>query len=170
MFDCKQFAQLIQNTLAELPANLDSPGAVNLLLGTAAQESGFGTYLAQIRGPALGVFQMEPATETDIWSNWLAYRSHIKNRLKAVTGVKCPSRAHLHGNLLYQIVMARLHYLRCPAPLPAADDIAGMADYWKQHYNTPLGRGTVEEFISNYQRHVGNHAFCVQIENNGVSE
>jgi hypothetical protein len=42
---------------------------------------------------------------------------------------------------------------------------AGMADYWKQHYNTPLGRGTVEEFISNYQRHVGNHAFCVQIEN-----
>jgi hypothetical protein len=157
MFDPKQFTQLIQNTLKELLNGLDGPGAVNLLLGTAAQESRFGTYLTQIKGPALGVFQMEPATEVDIWNNWLAYRTKIENRVKAVTGVKCPSRTHLHGNLLYQIVMARLHYLRCPEPLPAADDIPGMAAYWKQHYNTPLGRGTVEEFIENFNRYVGLH-------------
>ncbi|HEV2650775.1 MAG TPA: hypothetical protein VGU69_05935, partial [Rhizomicrobium sp.] len=59
------FAQLanvvVRPTLARLGLN-DGPVALNLLLGTAAQESG-GTYLAQYpTGPALGLWQIEPNT------------------------------------------------------------------------------------------------------------
>lgn len=46
-FNCLQFRDLITRVLKEVA--LYSPAAVNLLLGTAAQESGFGTYLRQVR-------------------------------------------------------------------------------------------------------------------------
>ena len=46
--------------------------AVNLLLGTAIQESGGLRWRVQVNGgPARGLFQMEEATYTDIWNNFL---------------------------------------------------------------------------------------------------
>ena len=58
----------------------------------------------------------------------------------------------LATDLAYACAMARIHYLRKPEPLPAHDDIEGLARYWKEHYNTFLGKGTVEEFVHNYRR------------------
>jgi hypothetical protein len=47
--------------------------AEELLLGTALQESGL-IYRRQLNnGPALGLFQMEPATHDDIWADFLTY-------------------------------------------------------------------------------------------------
>ncbi|MCX5863622.1 MAG: hypothetical protein NTW42_00890, partial [Deltaproteobacteria bacterium] len=117
-------------------------------------ESRFGTYLRQMGpGPALGVFQMEPATERDIWDNFLRYHPELVLVITATTGATGPG-PHLRWNLAYQIAMARVHYLRKKQPMGGADDIAGMAAYWKQHYNTPLGKGTVDEFTANYRRYV----------------
>ena len=50
--------------------------------------------------------------------------------------------------------MARVHYLRVPQPLPAADDIDGLARYWKAHWNTREGAGTPERFVESYRNHV----------------
>jgi len=62
-FNVAQFKTLIERVLSELDPDLASPVAVKLLLGTAAQESRFGTFLHQLGGgPAKGAFQMEPAT------------------------------------------------------------------------------------------------------------
>ncbi len=44
-----------------------------LLMGTAAHESLL-IYTHQIGGPALGYFQMEPATHDDCWTNYLDNR------------------------------------------------------------------------------------------------
>lgn len=152
MFDRGQFRELIDDVLTDL--GLHSPGAVSLLLGTAAQESRFGTYLRQIgKGPALGVFQMEPATERDIWENYLRYHPELVEKIKIVTGESGPG-PHLRWNLAYQIAMARVHYLRKKYPIPPGDDQPGLAAYWKQHYNTPLGKGTAEDFMANYRRYV----------------
>lgn len=152
-FSKDQFQDLIERTLQDL--ELYSESAVNLLLGTAAQESNFGTYLRQIGGgPALGVFQMEPDTETDIWNNYLRYRISRDIMVTRITGVTGPSVAALEANLIYQIVMARLHYRRIKDPLPPPKDIDGLARYWKQHWNTHLGAGTEEEFIRNYIKYV----------------
>ena len=46
--------------------------------------------------------------------------------------------------------ICRLHYFRVKAPLPALYDVDGRAAYWKAHYNTPLGAGTVEEFKTSF--------------------
>jgi len=151
--DKVQFRELIEKTLIEIDKH--SEASVNLLLGTAAQESGFGTYIRQIGGgPALGVFQMEPNTEADIWMNYLLYRRELLSHIKRLAGLEAANAWHLEGNLIYQIIMARAHYLRVHEVLPPADDIEGLARYWKQYYNTPLGKGTVEEFERNYLRYV----------------
>jgi len=141
-FDKDQFKDLIERTLKKY--GLYSESAVNLLLGTAAQESRFGTYLKQLgNGPALGIFQMEP--ETFAW-------------LKRVYGTKYNvahfDPQHLETSLECAIVFARLRYRIVPTSLPAPDDIHGLAEYWKHWYNTSKGKGRQEDFIENYRRYV----------------
>jgi hypothetical protein len=46
--------------------------------------------------------------------------------------------------------MARLHYKRVKASLPAANDLINQAKYWKVYYNTALGKGTPEKYIQDY--------------------
>jgi len=152
-----QFQYLIERVITEI--NMHSRAAVNLLLGTAAQESGFGTYLRQKGGgPALGVFQMEPATEKDIWCSYLVYREDLTETVWQVAGAAYdvgPSINALEANLSYQVAMARIHYRRVSEPLPLHDNVDALARYWKQYYNTPKGKGTVQEFIRNYFKYVG---------------
>ena len=142
MFNRGQFEDLIVRVLQE--HDLPSSAAVNLLLGTAAQESKFGTYLRQIRGPALGTFQIEKVT-----FEWLKIK--FENRFPVIRGVQF---AELEWNLYMSILFARLLYLIMPEPLPEPDDIEALGRYWKKYYNTPLGAGTVAEFVKNYQTYV----------------
>ncbi len=124
-----------------------SQSAENLLLGTALTESGGLKWLHQLGGgPALGLYQMEPATHDDHWQNFLAYRPGLRERVESVLapGDKLDQ---LMTNLAYATAMARVHYLRDPEPLPAADDIEAMAHYWKRVYNTEAGAGTVGKFV-----------------------
>ena len=47
-------------------------------------------------------------------------------------------------------LVARLHYMRFPAPVPAS--IREQAAYWKKYYNTYLGAGTPEQYSANWKR------------------
>lgn len=144
-FDCKQFTDLIRRVLnAELGEEMATDSAVNLLLGTAAQESLFGTYLKQVRGPAMGIFQIEPATFKWLKEKYAAKHPHFKD----------VDVEDLEWDLALAIVFARLRYRVVPAALPPADDVHALAAYWKQYYNTPAGAGKVEEFVANYERFI----------------
>jgi len=142
-FDKNQFRDLIERVLKEY--DLESRAAVNLLLGTAAQESLFGTYIRQMRGPALGIFQMEP--RTFIW-----LQEHYK---KTYPNIRERKAEDLEWDLRLAIVFARLRYRIVPVPLPDADDVLALAEYWKEHYNTERGKGTIEQFVENWNRFVG---------------
>ena len=73
-FNAQQFRNLIIEPTLEA-IGMNSTSAVELLLGTMATESWAGTYIKQIKnGPALGVYQMEPATHDDIVINYLNHR------------------------------------------------------------------------------------------------
>jgi transposase InsO family protein len=151
-------AHVIQPALRTL--NLYSQDAQELLLGTAIHESACGKYLHQLGGPALGIFQVEPATHMDIWRNYLRYRHTLATRIDALAskGLRftdgTPNDEQLAANLLYSAAIARIVYLRVTEPLPSAQDVDAMARYWKQHYNTPLGAGTPEQFSSSYRKYV----------------
>lgn len=131
--------------------DLWSQAAENLILGTAAQESGCGEYLAQLGGgPALGIYQMEPATHDDILQNFVRFKPALAARLAELKANYPIEEDQLVSNLAYATAMCRLHYLRVKEPLPDADNVDNMARYWKKYYNTELGKGKVEEFIRNY--------------------
>ncbi len=132
---------------------MNSKVASVLLLGTAQQESRCGKYLKQVMGPALGVWQIEPATHKDVYKNYLLYRPELRKLVKGLSSCNTVqySDNDLICNLKYACAIARIIYYRASEPLPSnPDDIEAIANYWKLHYNTPLGRGTVEEFVHNY--------------------
>lgn len=138
-------------------AGLWSRAAEDLVLGTAAAESGFKALdqvtglTDEVLGPAFGLYQIEPATHNDLWKNCLVYnpaaRAHAESHLAPI-----PSAVEqLVTNLAYATLICRLIYWRQKEPLPAAGDLAGYARYWKQHYNTPLGAGTPAGFVAKYE-------------------
>lgn len=144
---------IIRPVLAHLhPVIPFSMGAVELLLGTAIQESGL-MYIAQIGGgPARGFWQMEPATHLDIW-RWLRARDGLTSRIDELLAQapQLPLDA-LSGNAFYACALARVHYFRAPEKLPEAGDLQGQAKLWKLRYNTPLGAGRVEDYVTNWRR------------------
>jgi hypothetical protein len=141
--------KIIRPTLNFL--KLGGEAAENLLLGTCAQESKMGTYLAQVKGPALGIYQIEPTTFNDIYDNYLIYHQDILTKINTFSK---RNLEELVSNLKYATALARIKYLRAPYALPDANDIEGLAQYWKNFYNTPKGKGTIDEFISNYKKYV----------------
>lgn len=150
-----QLRRLITDVLKSV--NLYSMDAVELLMLTSAQESHCGTYIEQINGPALGIFQMEPGTEWDVWFNVLKYKKKLKKKVNSfLIQHEYNSRLHnlnLRANLPYQIIMARMLYLRFSEPLPIHTDVLGMAKYYKKYWNTELGKATVQEAVNNYLKY-----------------
>ena len=138
--------QVIRPALVKL--GLHSPAAEALLLGTALSESGLVHLVQTGGGPARGLYQVEPATHRDIWLSYLAYRPRLAGRLLGLTAGARPGAGQLVWNLGYATAIARLVYFRVPDPLPAAQDIAGLAAYWKAHFNTPAGKGRARDFIA----------------------
>ncbi len=129
-----------------------SEAAENLLLVTAAQESRLGYYLRQVSGPALGLYQIEPNTHNDVWDNFLAFKPELK---ATVASFVIPANAgdkkqDLITNLAYATAIARIIYYRVSERLPDANDVEGLASYWKRHYNTAGGAGSVDECKINY--------------------
>lgn len=150
-YDKKQFRAAIEKVLATAPRNINGEAAIQLLLGTSAQESGFGHYLKQTCGPAGGAFQVEPAT-----AQWLeeTLPTDLVAWLKSYRDDETIEWALVY-RLDYEIACCRLRYFKVHDPLPAAGDLDGQAAYWKKYYNTPLGKGTVDEYIANYKKYIG---------------
>lgn len=150
---------VIRPTLQGL--GLWSAAAERLLLGTALAESGL-RRLKQVRGPALGLFQMEPATHEDLWKSYLRFRPQWAARLGGLTAVFAlnhPPHERLIWNLRYATAMARLVYWRRPEPLPDAADLDALGTYWKAHYNTRAGDGTPARWRHAIESHWQTPAF-----------
>lgn len=145
---------VIRPVLNEL--GLWSEAAENLLLGTALHESGGLRHVRQIGGgPALGLYQMEPDTHADLWNNWLSYRPTWADAVQAFAIEGMPRVDSLLYMPAYATAAARLQYYRKPPALPDAHDIPSLAHYWKTHWNTDRGKGTVDQFIDAWSRYVG---------------
>lgn len=158
--NAKQLRDLIVTpTLMTMGAQYASYHAVELLMGTAAQESLMGHYLHQLDGgPAVGIYQMEPETYLDILNHFVTYHDDVLWMLKRFgyahdegdEVIRFEPAQRMVWDLQMATIFARLHYYRRPEPLPTTKD--GYAAYWKEHYNTHLGAGTNIEYLHNYAR------------------
>src|ERR1700743_1911758 len=136
MFKVDQLRELIiQPALKDLVIFNNS--MEELLVFTCAVESEGGTYLQQIKGPALGIYQMEPATYNDHWQNYIKGKSDLFLLLLSnFDAHHMPSEDRLVYDLRFATAMAALHYRRVPGALPAGADTVAIWDYYKRYYNT----------------------------------
>jgi len=142
---------------------LSGPASEMLVIGTAAQESQFSAIMQIGGGPAVSMWQMEPNTVRDTWARIPPkYADAIEALL--VTQVKVSHRSvisilnRLPGDLYLGAAMCRLIYYIKPFQLtdisswPSYKWAEYIAGIWKRYYNTPQGAGTVEQFITNWNR------------------
>jgi len=155
MFSPEALRQIIRTTLQLITTTRHpfwTPGAEELLLMIAAHESGLGKNLMQKGGPALGPFQVEPNTMDDHYRNFIYKRPDLEQQIAEVAGVRGPNLDHLQYNPVFSTIMARLKLYRSPGQLPAPHDVQSMANYAKQHYNSPEGAATDEKYMQDYYR------------------
>jgi hypothetical protein len=136
MLDASQLSEfIIKPALTDI--HMLSDQVVSLLLFTCAVESHGGSYIKQLEGPALGIYQMEPATYNDIWTNYIAQRQGLK--LQLLYNFQAPimqDEQRLMYDLRYATVMAAIFYMRVEESIPKEMDFISMWDYYKKHYNT----------------------------------
>ena len=146
--DPRQFLEKVIRPSLDI-MHMGGAAAEQLMLGTALTESGL-RWLRQIEGPALGVYQMEPATHDDIWENWLGSQPTTIRRVHMWSVTTLPGE--VVWNLYYATIMARLVYRRRPEPLPPEGDGKALALYHKAHYNTPAGKTDPSQSVIHFER------------------
>ena len=128
-----------------------SPNAEELLFAICCHESQRGTYVKQVGGQALGIYQMEPSTYYDIMDNYLSRNDELYARVYRMLDItREPLADDMKTNMKLATIMARIFFLRIPEKLPPKDDIYAIAIYWKKYYNTPYGKGTIDKFVNDY--------------------
>lgn len=155
----KEFRQfVIKPVLEEMAARIGpsfkGPAAEELLLGIALHESDGLLYARQIRGPAIGPFQMERATYEDLMNNSLAFKPALRMAVQNFSSGYGAQAEEMAFNWYYAVAVARAQLYRFPEALPAAGDLKRQASYWKKYWNTIQGSGTVEQYISHWHEYV----------------
>lgn len=117
--------------------------AVRLVIGTGLAETNY-QYFSQLGGPALGFWQCEPDTATDIWVNYIQNHSVLHMLVLSLMANRSDTTDELTWNLQYAAAMCRIKYVRSADPIPS--DLAGMADMWVNVYNAG-GSATAQRFI-----------------------
>lgn len=120
-----------------------SQEAVDLLVMICAHESLKGEYIHQVKGPAVGIYCMEPATHSDVLKYIEERRPALYMMLDRYTGIAHHSL--MAGNLYYATFMARCFFLRIPEAIPT--DYKEMAEYAKKYWNTEAGKAIPHDYL-----------------------
>lgn len=138
--------------------DFSTPAAEDLVVGTALAETGLQAIDQWLGaddttpGPAFGLFQVEPMTHDDLFGNFLSHRPDYAERVTQFLSPMPGQHMQLALNIAYAVAVCRMIFYRRPEPLPDAGDVEGLGRYWKAHYNTALGAGTVDKFVAAWRR------------------
>jgi len=132
---------------------MDGAAAEKILMMTACHESMGFRYRAQVGGPALSFFQIEPNTLDDLYENYLSCRPDKQALVDAYLPEGMDRFEALEKEDKYACAAARMIYWRVPEGLPEVADDEGLAAYAKQYWNTPEGAATVEKYLDDYRRY-----------------
>ena len=121
--------------------------ASNLVFETGMAESGYRALEGYGSGnPAVSFWQIEPATIRDMWENYISYRKPLIEATYKLGLIEEKKEFSIFSNIALASAFCRIHYRRMPGAIPKA--MPGRAAYWKKHYNTRLGKGTVDHYVA----------------------
>lgn len=141
----QQLRDIIQNTMKYLGVP-NVKKTTDLLMLTAQIESDLGHYYRQVKGPAVGVFQIEPTTEKSIWNDYLKYRKPLAKKIESLrTKTKIGSN-ELEWNIAYSSALAHVLY-RWRGVNPDTMTTAEMLEAYKKAFNTTKGKSTLHKSL-----------------------
>ena len=114
-----------------------------LLYETAKAETGLGSIEDKTIGAGMGLTQFDELPFKDILKRNMKSRDKILKELGVDIGLI--EWNDLRYNSYLALLFARLFYWLKGDPIPKT--IEERAAYWKLHYNTKLGKGTVEHYL-----------------------
>ena len=130
-----------------------SAEAEELMMWTAAAETGWLALRQFGDGPARGYFQMEGWVFKDLIDDRLQNNISKLANLKKHMDPSLSYEKNLEFNFAVQILSARYFYGEVPEALPAVDDKMGQWHYYKKHWNTAGGDTTLDEFNERWLEH-----------------
>tara|TARA_R100001086_G_scaffold95073_1_gene47354 strand:- start:6780 stop:7325 length:546 start_codon:yes stop_codon:yes gene_type:complete len=150
----KQIKDLIKDVCVQMGDKYAKQEALDIVYATGLVESKY-EYIEQIgRGPARSFWQVEPSTAVDNCKNFISSRPEL---LQASADILRIDPYYfidatiddwdwiLRTNISAGILHCRIKYWRIPEPIKEGKE--ELAKYWKKHYNTEEGAGSVEHFL-----------------------
>ncbi len=131
--------------------------ATQFLLEIAAAESDFGYYVRQVRGPAQSVWQIEPETARDMHERLPRKNSLLYRKILALKDPNLSEEENIVTNLNYGCAMCVGILTLKGIRFETLGTLEARAMAWKKHYNTYLGKGTLEGYCQKSQRYLGGH-------------
>ena len=150
-----QIKDLIKDICVQMGEKYAKQEALDIVYATGLVESKY-EYIEQIgTGPAKSFWQVEPETAVDNCRNFISKRPELLQVCSDILGIDPyyfidaqPDDWDwiLRTNIAAGILHCRIKYWRVPEPIEEGEE--GLAKYWKEHYNTVEGAGTIEHFLS----------------------
>lgn len=138
----------IKRVLKTLNISLkDEENFILLLMETVAIETNFGFYVTQIKGPALGVFQIQPSTFRSLNKNYLRLNPEIKEKIDLYRRNDLTDEENLTYNLKYQIAYAAVLYIANGCHTRDLSSKNNRARIYKIYFNSLEGKATISDFI-----------------------
>jgi len=117
-----------------------------LLLETASAETLCGEAIDDSWSVGMGVFQFDKIGFNDVKERTSKSNAYKVYKCFGID-INKVSYSDLRYSPLLGAIFCRLKYILVPKPIPS--DIQSRAEYWKIYYNSVLGAGTPEHYISN---------------------
>ena len=118
--------------------------AKEMIIETAIAETGLGQIEDKTVGAGMGLTQFDDKPFQDIRDRSIKLRPKILKELHI--DISLVEWDDLRYNQFLALLFTRLHYWLKGDPIPAT--IEERAKYWKLHYNTVQGKGTVEHYLA----------------------
>ena len=118
--------------------------AKEMIIETAITETGLGQIEDKTVGAGMGLTQFDDKPFQDIRDRSIKLRPKILKELHI--DISLVEWDDLRYNQFLALLFTRLHYWLKGDPIPAT--IEERAKYWKLHYNTVQGKGTVEHYLA----------------------
>lgn len=117
--------------------------AKEMIIETAIAETGLGQIEDKTVGAGMGLTQFDEMPFNDIRDRSIKLRPKILKELHI--DISLVEWDDLRYNQFLALLFTRLHYWLKGDPIPAT--IEERAAYWKLHYNTKDGKGTVDHYL-----------------------
>jgi len=131
--------EAVRPALAALGERWAGRSAEQLLMGTAAVESGLHKLRQYGGGPAIGFWDILKRLDREQYAD-------LRLSLVCLATVQEPEPDEMAWNLRFAAAMARMKYRDAKPDLPEPWDIAGFEAYHKRFYNSALGATRPGEF------------------------